>query len=123
MGKLGIRQAAEAVQNQLIRNQKRRHKQTVLGLTKGNAPGRLARRLLVLASAAAGGLAYGRLQTVSVGWGKAEIETAFAPFLQAAATYQAKTGAALLTRATALLADVVAARAAQLSKKGETKDT
>lgn len=54
---------------------------------------------------------------------KATLETEVAPFVAAATTYQAKTGADLLTNVTALLADVVNARKVQLVGKGTTKDT
>jgi hypothetical protein len=54
---------------------------------------------------------------------KATIDAAVAPFVAAAATYQAQTGAALLTKITALVTDLTTSRAAQLTGKGETKDT
>ncbi len=54
---------------------------------------------------------------------KATLETDVAPFVAAATTYQAKTGADLLAKVTALLADVINARKAQLAGKGTTKDT
>jgi hypothetical protein len=53
---------------------------------------------------------------------KAMIDAAIAPFVAAATTYQAQTGAALLTKITALVTDLTTARAAQLTGKGETKD-
>ncbi len=54
---------------------------------------------------------------------KATLDAAVAPFVAAATQYQAQIGAPTASKVTALVADIAAARQAQLASKGATKDT